>query len=189
MGPPACPPARPRATQQLGPSRLINPVLDKRTRTFSLAGPPLMKKRPSRRGEALRIISTHLDRSRPRGEPHNAVNEPPRARAPALYTSDPGPATFFCRREGFKNWCKRNGRNKPKRGKRTRCRYCDDVRAGVHWTLRNKKGCARLESCIAKKYAIRKPSECLCPFPSSPCRPPCTPAKSALSALGALHAP
>jgi len=29
----------------------------------------------------------------------------------------------------------------------------------VHWSKRDKKGCARLESCIAKKYATRKPGK------------------------------
>ena len=33
------------------------------------------------------------------------------------------------------------------------------MRAGKHWTERNKKGCARLDTCIAKKYAARKPGE------------------------------
>jgi len=78
------------------------------------------------------------------------------------------------RRETFKNYCKRRARNKPKKTRtRTRCRYCNDVRAGVHWTLRNKKGCARLDTCIAKKYAPRKPGEpaprrsSACPAPAS----------------------
>ena len=35
---------------------------------------------------------------------------------------------------------------------RTRCRYCNDVRKGVHWKKRNKKGCARLPDCVARKY-------------------------------------
>ena len=64
------------------------------------------------------------------------------------------------RRETFKNYCKRRAKNKPKKTRaRSRCRYCNDVLAGIHWKLRNKKGCARLDTCIAKKYAPRKPGE------------------------------
>ena len=64
------------------------------------------------------------------------------------------------RRETYKNYCKRRAKNKPKKTRaRSRCRYCNDVLAGIHWKLRNKKGCARLDTCIAKKYAPRKPGE------------------------------
>jgi hypothetical protein len=38
------------------------------------------------------------------------------------------------------------------------------VKAGKHWKERNKKGCARLDSCIAKKYAPKKPGELRCPL-------------------------
>ena len=31
------------------------------------------------------------------------------------------------------------------------------MRAGKHWTERNKKGCARLDTCIAKQYAPKTP--------------------------------
>ena len=41
LGLPACP-----APQQLGPPRLINPVLDKRDAHLFISGAPLMKKRP-----------------------------------------------------------------------------------------------------------------------------------------------
>ena len=33
------------------------------------------------------------------------------------------------------------------------------MKAGKHWKERNKKGCARLDTCIAKKYAPKKPGE------------------------------
>ena len=33
------------------------------------------------------------------------------------------------------------------------------MKAGKHWKERNKKGCARLDTCIAKKYAPQKPGE------------------------------
>ena len=95
-----------------------------------------------------------------------------RLQPPFAPLTHPWPAALLRRLEGFKNWCKRNGRNKPKKGKRTRCRYCDDKRAGVHWTKRNKMGCARLETCIAKKYALRQPSESyLEPSPLRACSP------------------
>ena len=54
-----------------------------------------------------------------------------------------------------KNYCARRRRNRPKKNRvRTRCRYCEDKKAGKHWTLRNKKGCARIEgSCVTKNIA------------------------------------
>jgi hypothetical protein len=38
---------------------------------------------------------------------------------------------------------------------RSRCRYCEDVLAGIHWKKRNKKPCARLDGCVAKTYRAR----------------------------------
>ena len=61
----------------------------------------------------------------------------------------------------FKNYCAKRRKNTPKKTRaRTRCRYCEDKRAGVHWTKRNKKGCARIPGfCVTKIYAPRKAGE------------------------------
>ena len=56
-----------------------------------------------------------------------------------------------------KNYCARRRRDRPKKNRtRSRCRYCDDVKAGTHWKERNKKGCAHIKgSCIAKVIVPR----------------------------------
>ena len=61
------------------------------------------------------------------------------------------------RHSRHKNFCARRRKNKPRKDKKkkTRCRYCDDVKAGKHWKERNKKGCARLPDCVAALYKPR----------------------------------
>ena len=92
----------------------------------------------------------------------DAVFEAPRAPARSLPSISPWPRARR-RHSKHKNYCRRRRKNTPKKNRaRTRCRYCDDKRAGVHWTKRNKKGCARLPTCITKEYAPRKPGELGC---------------------------
>ena len=43
------------------------------------------------------------------------------------------------------------------------------MRAGKHWKERNKKGCARLESCVAKKYAPKTPGVLAVPLRALEC--------------------
>ena len=83
----------------------------------------------------------------------------PHARPPAPFLI---PLTTLARRRHsqHKNFCRRRRKNTPKKDRaRTRCNYCEDKRAGVHWTKRSKKGCARLATCIARQYAPRRPGE------------------------------
>ena len=64
-----------------------------------------------------------------------------------------------CRRRHSKakNHSAQKRKSTPRSNKqvRTRWRYCNDVRAGIHWKKRNKKPCARLPDCVARKYRPR----------------------------------
>ena len=119
----------------------------------------------------------------------NAVHGAPHARTASVDTPDPPPTARSAEitpasrtiarvsAEQVSAGTSQRRNNKPKRTRsRTVCRYCNDKRVGVHWKLRNKKPCARLDTCIAKKYAPRKTGQpAACSKRPAACPAPCCP--------------